>query len=473
MKKNTFKVIVVGAAAACAFSVVPWLTGQDRAPGSPLPKMKVDSSEVAREGGFAKSYATIVEKASPSVVSIYTATRAQSFRYYGYRVQQPGQSGLGSGVIISEDGFILTNNHVINGADEIRVSLKEGKEYTAKVIGADPDTDVAVIKIEATELPAITVADSDKVLVGDVVLAIGNPFGLRQTVSMGIISALGRTEVGITNYGNFIQTDATINPGNSGGALVDANGRLVGINTAIFSQTGASVGIGFAIPVNQAIKVVEDLMTEGEVTRGYLGIGMQPVTREIAKALDRDSADGVLISEVGPNTPAESAGLKAYDLVVQCDGERIRDMQSLRVKIAGKNPSDPIKFKIIRDGKEKEVEAILTSQKNPYATEKKSTEGLESVELAAGIYVEELSNQDRQNLRLRAETPGVLIHRVDADAPGKNGRLVKGDIIMEVDRKPVHSVEDVKKLKESSSSERILVRVLGTDGETRLYVLES
>lgn len=467
--KNKFRLAASGAAVASALLLTPWLAGKNNEPARPLDKMKIDTSDVEREGGFAKSYANIVDKVAPSVVSIYITKHVRlpaSYRNYG--LTAPDQTGLGSGVIISADGYILTNNHVVGDADKIRVALNEGtKEYDAEIIGRDPSTDVAVIKIDAKELPAITVADSEKVRVGDVVLAVGNPFGLRQTVSMGIVSAKGRTEVGITEYGNFLQTDASINPGNSGGALVDANGRLIGINTAIFSQTGASVGIGFAIPVNQAVGVVEDLMTDGHVTRGFLGVGLEPMTQEIAKALDRDSLDGVLVREVGRNTPADVAGVKQYDLIVECDGEAITDVRRLQIKIADKNPGDEILFKVIRDGRPVELKAVLASKENMFSTGKPSASpvNVNGIELVEGVYVAEVPGRDR---RLHIQVTGV-----DEDAPGKNARLMRGDTVLEIDRQPVASIDDVKNIKENSSSDRILVRVLSTDGETKLFVLES
>jgi len=306
------------------------------------PRINVDDRPLDREARGI-SFAPIVKKVAPSVVNIYSTkmVRVRPFmhplfddsffrRFFGgdeesqpSRPQLRKAQGLGSGVIVSEDGYILTNNHVVEGADKVEVALAGGKkEYTAKVVGTDPQTDVAVLKVEATGLPAITLTDSDKLEVGDVVLAIGNPFGVGQAVTKGIVSGIGRGGFGVVDYEDFIQTDAAINPGNSGGALVDADGRLVGVNTFIMSRTGRSEGVGFAIPVNLARSVMDRLIKDGKIVRGYLGVGIQQVTPDLAKEFKLADESGALVGEVRSNTPAEDAGIKEGDVVIEFNARR-------------------------------------------------------------------------------------------------------------------------------------------------------
>lgn len=279
--------------------------------------------------GLQTTFAPIVEKVAPSVVSIHTSKSVRVPRGLRDFFGMPGpgmgretQRGLGSGVIVSEDGFILTNRHVIEAADEISVHLADHREFKAKKIGADPGTDIAVLKIEATGLPLLPFADSDKARVGDIVLAVGNPFGLAQTVTMGIISGLGRGGMGIVDYENFIQTDASINPGNSGGALVDLSGQLVGINTAIFSRNGGNEGIGFAVPSDLAQEVLNSIRKNGRVIRGYLGTVIQPVTPELATAFKLKETTGALVADVTPGSPADKAGIEHGDVILSLDGKK-------------------------------------------------------------------------------------------------------------------------------------------------------
>jgi serine protease Do len=262
-------------------------------------------------------------------------------------------------VIVSEDGYILTSNHVIDGADEIRVELLGGKEYSARMVGTDPATDTAVIKVEATGLPGAVLANSDKLEVGDIALAIGNPFGIGQTVTMGIVSATGRGELGIVAYEDFIQTDASINMGNSGGALIDAQGRVIGINTAILSRTGGNQGVGFAIPINMGRLVMERLITDGKVTRGYLGVSLQPLTPELAERLEIENEGGALITEVVEGTPAAEAGMKPGDLVTEFNGRKVADYRQLRLMVSQTKPKTKTSFKVLRDGKERTFNVTL------------------------------------------------------------------------------------------------------------------
>jgi len=335
-----------------------------------LPETNIDDTPLPRDSHPTTSYAPIIKKVSPSVVNIYTsktlrldpALRQYLRERYGFdRVpSERRQQSLGSGIIVSQDGYILTNNHVVEGADEVKVALPDEKTvYDATVVGTDPQTDIAVVKVAAENLPSITFADSGKIEVGDVTLAIGDPFGVGQTVTMGIVSAKDRGGIGITNYEDFIQTDASINPGNSGGALVDAEGRLVGINTAILSRTGGNQGIGFAVPVNLARYVMERIVVDGKVTRGYLGVKIQPITSDIAKQSKLSQPVGALIAEVTPGSPGEQAGLKPGDIVTELDGKKVTDSRQLQLMIAEKPPGSRVSMKIVRDGKEQTLTVQL------------------------------------------------------------------------------------------------------------------
>ncbi len=321
------------------------------------------------------SYAQAVKRAAPAVVKISTARvvtiKPHPFfddpvfrQFFGggndlIRPRKHVQTGLGSGVIISDKGYLLTNHHVIKDADKIQVALRDGRTAAAKIIGTDPDTDLAVLKIELDQLPVITLADSDALHIGDVALAIGNPYGVGQTVTMGIISATGRTKLGINTFENFIQTDAAINPGNSGGALVDANGNLIGINTAIYSRSGGSQGIGFAIPSNLARNVLEEILKYGRPRRGWLGVEAHAVTASIAKAIDMPKPGGVIIAGVMRNGPAHKAGIEPGDVVLEINGKKITDPHEALTAISRHKPGSKLKLKIFRKGEILTVTAIV------------------------------------------------------------------------------------------------------------------
>lgn len=328
------------------------------------------------------SYSTAVKKAAPAVVNIFTSKKAPvnphqkylddpAFRqFFGDQLEgmeSPSQpeNSLGSGVIVSEQGLILTNNHVVATADEIEVALADGRKLSAKVVGTDPDTDLALIKIDAENLPAITFASSDKLNVGDVVLAIGNPFGVGQTVTQGIVSALGRSHLGINTFENFIQTDASINPGNSGGALIDTEGNLVGVNSAIYSRSGGSMGIGFAIPATLARQVMEQIVTQGNVTRGWVGIEAQDITPELAESFKLNLTQGALIAGVLRNSPADKAGLRAGDVLLAIDGKSVLDSGGMLNIIAGLTPNQKATLKIARDEKNIDITVIIGKRPKP------------------------------------------------------------------------------------------------------------
>ncbi|HTD02935.1 Do family serine endopeptidase [Undibacterium sp.] len=319
------------------------------------------------------SYRDAAKRAMPAVVNIYTTKEARQpnnpllsdpffKRFFGDQLdrQQPErQSSLGSGVIVSPQGYILTNNHVVEAADEIDVVLPDGRKATAKVVGTDPETDLAVIKIELGNLPTVTLGHSDKASVGDVVLAIGNPFGVGQTVTMGIISALGRNHLDINTFENFIQTDAAINPGNSGGALIDVNGNLLGINTAIYSRNGGSLGIGFAIPVTTIKTVMDSIISTGQVTRGWIGVEPQDITPELADSFGIPQKSGAIIAGVIRGGPADKAGIKPGDILVSIDGQEVADTTAMLNLIAQLQPNQKAKITVLRNGKETALNVLI------------------------------------------------------------------------------------------------------------------
>lgn len=318
------------------------------------------------------SYADAVSTAAPSVVNLYTTKvinkpnhplfeDPQFRRFFGDNSpkQKRMESSLGSGVIMSPEGYILTNNHVTSGADQIVVALKDGRETLARVIGSDPETDLAVLKIDLKNLPSITVGRSDNIRIGDVALAIGNPFGVGQTVTMGIISATGRNQLGLNNYEDFIQTDAAINPGNSGGALVDAVGNLTGINTAIFSKSGGSQGIGFAIPVKLAMEVMKSIIEHGQVIRGWLGIEVQPLTQELAESFGLSGRPGIVVAGIFRDGPAQKAGLQLGDVILSIDGEPAGDGRRSMNQVARIKPTDKVTIQVMRNGKELKLTAEI------------------------------------------------------------------------------------------------------------------
>ncbi len=351
-----------------------WLA-RNVAPSSIAGIGEVSPNPVANQA--ISSYADAARKAVPAVVHIYTSQAVKSprqpflndplFRHFfgeGGDEQPQRRSGLGSGVIVSADGYILTNNHVVDGADEIEVALNDGRKFSAHVVGTDPDSDVAVLRIKAgSNLPVITFGSAESLRVGDVVLAIGNPFGVGQTVTSGIVSALGRSHLGINTFENFIQTDAAINPGNSGGALVDSNGNLIGINTAIYSQSGGSMGIGFAIPVSLARNVMEQIIRSGTVTRGWVGVEVQEITPDLAESFHLADAKGVLVAGIQRGSPADKAGFKPGDVLLEVNGKAVGDVQAMVALIAALEPGHSGHFKLRRN--DRDIDLDVTIGKRP------------------------------------------------------------------------------------------------------------
>ena len=346
------------------------------------PPYIIKQSEPAATTSSPGSYSHAAKKAMPAVVNIFTSKKSlnipnqkylddPTFRqFFGDQLddldnQSQTENSLGSGVIVSEQGLILTNNHVIAAADEIEVALPDGRKISAKVVGTDPDTDLALIKVKAENLPAITFASSDALNVGDVVLAIGNPFGVGQTVTQGIVSALGRNHLGINIYENFIQTDASINPGNSGGALIDTEGNLVGVNSAIYSRNGGSMGIGFAIPATLARQVIDQIVTQGNVTRGWIGIEAQDITPELAESFKLKLAQGALIAGVLRGSPADKAGLRAGDVLLEIEGKPVTDSSSMLNLIAVLKPNHTAMLKIARAEKSINISILIAKRPKP------------------------------------------------------------------------------------------------------------
>ena len=339
-----------------------WIPSQSHKLGGVVSVLEAPRSE--RPVAPAGSLSAAAKRAAPAVVSINASKNAPAnprnqdpwFRFFfGDQDDQP-QVGLGSGVIVSAEGYILTNNHVVAGADEIEVTLNDSRQAQAKVIGTDPDTDLAVLKIELDRLPTVALGNSDSLQVGDQVLAIGNPFGVGQTVTSGIVSALGRNQLGINTFENFIQTDAAINPGNSGGALVDVNGNLEGINTAIYSRSGGSMGIGFAIPVSTAKQVLHDIVSEGKVTRGWIGVEPSDLSPELAETFGVKADQGVIITGVLQNGPAAQAGIRPGDVITGVGNAQVRNVQQLLTTVAALKPGVPARFAMRRGGNEVELD---------------------------------------------------------------------------------------------------------------------
>jgi serine protease Do len=434
------------------------------------------------------SYAPVVKKVAPSVVNIYTTRFVKErllrnpllndpiFRQF-FGNPGPGneielthkEQSLGSGVIVTPDGYILTANHVVADADEIKVGVPGNKTvFPARVIGKDPATDIAVLKIQSDHLPAVTLADSDQVEVGDVVLAVGNPFGIGQTVTMGMVSALGRTLPGRNpaqgaRYQDFIQTDAAINPGNSGGALVDAEGRLIGINDAIISPSGGNNGIGLAVPVNMARHVLERLVSGGKVERGYLGVMPQDIDAGLAKQFNLPDQNGALVADVMPGTPAARAGIKSGDVITAVNSKPVNDAHDLQLAVSELAPGSPATFKIIRNGFAKNIPVTLEELPGTTVATGGQTNAPADGEIRAdalnGVNVADLNPQIRRQLGLPDDVQGAIVTTV---APGSNSAaagLQPNDVILEINRQSVASAADAARLGHAARSERILVKI--------------
>jgi serine protease Do len=461
--------------------------GGDKKIGNTIEKVMIKESVVDQadlKDGTPFSYADVLEKATPSVVSVYTA-KYQSvysnrmpngipelFRQFGFPVpemygepesreeetEQLKPYGAGSGVIMTEDGYIMTNHHVVHDqrgepVDEIKIRLDDKREYVAELIGSDKKTDIAVLKIEVTSaISPITVANSDQIRVGDVVFAIGNPLEVGITATQGIVSATGRHSLGILGqdaYENFIQTDASINLGNSGGALIDAYGRLIGINTAIFSRSGGSIGIGFAIPINMALDVMKKLVEVGEVPRGLLGIYSQNVTIDIAEAFGLDSTEGALVDQVQAGSPAEIAGITHGDVIVKINDQNIISSQDLRLKVSQMNPGSEVTVYLFREGELLEIPVILGDVEGNYADNGKET-------ILEGVTLKFLDEEMRSRLSVPEKISGVLVADIDAKSPYAQV-MRPNTIIMEVNGQSVKEPKDIGKYIDEEKANRLYI----------------
>ena len=378
--------------------------------------------------------------------------------------QGPGEprghrgGGQGSGVIVSSDGYVLTNNHVIDGAREVTVTLPDKREFKGKIVGADPKTDLAVVKIEGQNLPTVAWGDATKLQVGEYVLAVGNPFGLNSTVTLGIVSALGRGRMGITQYEDFIQTDAAINPGNSGGALVNTRGELVGINTAIFSQTGGYQGVGFAVPTSMGKPIYESLIKTGKVVRGYLGVGIQDLSQDLAKSFGLKDAKGALVSDVKEEGPADQAGLKQGDVITSYQGSPVEDAVALQRLVTRTAVGTKVPVKVIRDGREKDLTVTIAEQPDP--TRIAQADLAEADYAFAGVAVQDLDRETAKELGVKGKTQGVVVTSVEPDSGAEKAGLMPGDVIREINRQPVKSVKEFEKVSSAvKKGENVLILI--------------
>ena len=426
------------------------------------------------EGPSNGSFAPVLKKVLPSVVNISSSKVVKAapqtdgrmdpfFRQFfgdqGGPLDVPKdrrEKSLGSGVIVSPEGYILTNNHVVEGATDVRVTLSDKRELEARIVGTDPKVDIAVLKIEATSLQPITLGDSSKVEVGDTALAIGDPFGVGQTVTRGIISAKGRGNLGIEDYEDFIQTDAPINPGNSGGALINDRGELVAINTAIIGESGGSQGIGFAVPVNLAHNVMNQILKNGKVVRAYLGIVPQDMTPEMAKAFGEKEARGVVVGDVSPKSPAQESGLQRGDILLDVNGKPATGSNQLRMDISMMEPGSSVKLNVLRNGSEKEMTVKLAEM--PTETAKaESGNGGESTKALEGVEVSNLTPHAAERLGLPDSTTGVVVSDIDPASKLADSGLRQGDVIQEVNHEPVKNVSEFQSAVKKAGNEPLLL----------------
>jgi len=384
------------------------------------------------------------------------------------------QKGMGSGSIIDSEGYILTNHHVVGVADRIIVVMYDGQEKDAKIVGTDPESDIAVIKIEGDGLPVLPMGDSETILVGEDVIAVGNPFGLIQTVTYGIVSAKGRSNVGINEYENFIQTDAAINPGNSGGPLVNLRGEIVGVNSAIFSQSGGYQGIGFAVPINMASKIMKDLIDKGSVSRGWLGVGIQDVSQDLAKAFNLKNTKGCLITAVMENTPAQRAGMYKGDVVVRINDKLIKNSNHLRNEIANAGAFTEINLELIREGKSINMKLKLDERPQNVGRVKMTPQDTPAVEQLEflGMTVEALTDEKVEKLGVKTDI-GVLISKIELGSPAGKAGLRKGMIIQELERKAVRNFEIFKNIVNEIDTAKGVLLLITTSGGSRYIFVEG
>ena len=482
--------IVIGLIIASQFEWLPSSRAIPEPEIAPPVKPVASAVQPALPGSNGQNFVDIAKAVKPAVVNIFATRSGKSEgmpgqgspfddpffrRFFGdeffRRFEAPRERkerGLGSGVIVDATGIIITNNHVVSKADEIKVFLSDKREFKAKLIGTDAKTDIAVLRIEAGNLPTVPWADSDRLEVGEFVLAVGNPFGLTQTVTLGIVSALGRS-AGIAEYEDFIQTDAAINPGNSGGALVNVRGELVGINTAIYSQSGGNMGIGFAVPSNMAHSIMNQLVQHGKVVRGWLGVSIQDLTPELATqfGVPKDTK-GVLVSDVMDDSPAKKAGFERGDVILEFDGRSVDSPTQLRNAVAQTVVGKKVPVKFIREKKTKTAEVMIGEQpKNlSQAGSEESGESAAPTGLLSDLEVKELTDDLVGRYGLKAGERGVVIVRVKAGSPAEEVGVREGDIILEVNRKPVSSLKSYERLASNLPKDQSVLLLLKRQGRT-------
>ncbi|MGA8439093.1 MAG: DegQ family serine endoprotease [Candidatus Sulfotelmatobacter sp.] len=434
----------------------------------------------------AMGFAPILKPALPAVVSI-TSSRIVKVpqmpffndpffqQFFGGQSsrgpQEQREKGLGSGVITSPDGYILTNNHVVDKAADIKVMLADKRRFPGKLIGSDPKTDIAVVKIDGTGLPTIALGDSSRLQVGDYAFAIGNPFGVGETATMGIISATGRNGLSIEDYEDFIQTDAAINPGNSGGALLNARGELIGINTAILSGgSGGNQGIGFAIPINMAKYVMDEILKRGKVVRGYIGVGVQEITQDLAKAFNVPVEKGALVGNVDPGSPGAKAGLQRGDVITELNDQSISGPNDVRLKVATMAPGTTVHLKVSRNGQLRDVSLVLGEAPSGKGAGNSPGGAAESSPMR-GVQVDELTSDIRQQLGLKSDVKGVVVDDVPDDSLAADAGLQRGDVIEQINRQPVNSVADYQRLI-GQAGKQTLVLLVNRGGNTTFMVIQ-
>jgi Do/DeqQ family serine protease len=495
-KQRTSVWVAAMAGAALVASVTAAFSagsGNDNGQKPPL-SIKTDNVPIDRDPKLGNSFAPIVQKVIPSVVQVDVTGKSgngrslgssdmqdQLRRFFGRGFQipeqpeMPNQKALGSGVIISADGYILTNNHVVENSKTIQVTLSDGRKFTGKVIGTDPQTDVALLKIDATALQPVTLADSDSAQVGDLVLAIGDPFGIGTTVTEGIISAKNRTRVTSGDADeDFIQTDAAINPGNSGGALVDIEGRLIGINTSILSRSGGNQGIGFAVPANLCRWVADSLITKGKVERGYLGVHIQTLTPELAKAFKSNRVEGAVVIDVTPNGAAEQAGFKSGDVVVEFNNRPIESADQLKLQVAETPPGSAIPVQVDRNGQVMSLNVTLKELNSDALAKNEPNVSRGEHDALTGVEVTNLDRDARDELKVPNAVRGTLITQVEPSSPAYEAGLRENDVILEVNRQPIQSSEDFTKATTGKGgSGETLVKVWNQNGTHYVAVQEG
>jgi serine protease Do len=433
----------------------------------------------AADGAWTK----VAKAAMPAVVNVAstkTIRGAESpsapffadpfFRFFPAPDEAPRRErSLGSGVIVTADGYALTNNHVVQGAQDIRVTLDDRRQVTAELVGADAKTDLAVLKLPASGLPVLPLADSDRVEVAEAVLAIGNPFGLTRTVTQGIVSAVGRANVGIADYEDFIQTDAAINPGNSGGALVNAAGGLIGINTAIFAETGGYMGIGFAVPVNMARQVMDQLVAQGKVTRGYLGLEAQELTPALAQGFDIGNVRGIVVAGIASDGPAASAGLRRGDIVTAVDGKPVDDVGHFRNLVAAVRPGTQVGLTLLRDGQEQTAQATVAELPERPAAPRAAP----AMPDRLGLSLRDITPEAVRTLQLPEHTTGALVVAVSAAGRAADAGVRPGDVIREVNRQPVRSATEFQRSVEQAGTGNLVLLVERAGSSTYVAIGRS